>query len=66
MAMKVYRINDVVEGCVLSKITIYRLMNNGLFPKSIKLTGRRDVGWRSSDIDRLVSTVSSEAEARYE
>lgn len=24
MAMKVYRINDVVEGCALSKVTIYR------------------------------------------
>lgn len=66
MAMKVYRINDVVEGCVLSKVTIYRLMNNGLFPKSIKLTGRSSVGWTSSDIDHWVSIVSSEAEARYE
>ncbi|UJP34741.1 AlpA family phage regulatory protein [Aeromonas veronii] len=66
MAMKVYRINDVVEGCALSKVTIYRLMNNGLFLKSIKLTGRSSVGWRRSDIDHLVSIVSSEAEARYE
>jgi len=66
MAMKIYRINNVVDVCASSRATIYRLMNNGLFPKSIKLTGRRDVGWRSSDIDRLVSTVSSEAEARYE
>lgn len=66
MAMKVYRINYVVEGCVLSKVTIYRLINNGGFPKSIKLTGRSFVGWRRSDIDHWVSTVSSEAEARYE
>ncbi|MFM5417264.1 AlpA family phage regulatory protein [Aeromonas salmonicida] len=64
--MKVYRINDVVEGCALSKVTIYRLMNNGLFLKSIKLTGRISVGWRRSYIDHLVSIVSFEAEARYE
>lgn len=66
MAMKIYRIYNVVDVCASSRAIIYRLMNNGLFPKSIKLTGRRDVGWRNSDIDRWVSTVSSEAEARYE
>lgn len=66
MAMKVYRINNVVEGCALSKITIYRLMKNGLYPKSTKFAERSAVGWRSSDIDHWVSTVSSETEARYE
>lgn len=66
MAMKIYRINNVVEGCALSKTTIYRLMKSWLSQKSIKLTGRRAVGWRSSDIEHWVSIVSSETETRYE
>ncbi|MGY3857727.1 helix-turn-helix transcriptional regulator [Aeromonas caviae] len=60
MVMKIYRINDVVECCALSKATIYRLMKKGLFPKQIQLTGKRAVGWRSSDIEHWVSTVGSE------
>ncbi|WP_404839952.1 helix-turn-helix transcriptional regulator [Aeromonas media] len=66
MAIKIYRINDVVEVRASFRVTIYRLMNNGLFPKSIKLTRRSAVGWKSSDIDHWISTVSAEAEARYE
>ncbi|APJ16891.1 AlpA family phage regulatory protein [Aeromonas caviae] len=66
MAMKNYLINNDVEGCALSKTTIYRLMKHELLPKPIKLTGRRAVGWRSSGIDHWASTVSYEAEARYE
>ena len=66
MAMNIYRINDAVEVCASSRATIYRLMNNGLFPKSIKLTGRSSVGWRGLDINHWISTVSSESEARYE
>lgn len=66
MTIKIYRINDVVEVRASFRATIYRLMNNGLFPKSIKLTGRSAVGWKSSDIDHWISTVSAEAEARYE
>ncbi|WP_406568498.1 helix-turn-helix transcriptional regulator [Aeromonas caviae] len=64
--MKVYRINNIVEGYALSKVTIHRLMKNGLFPKPIQFAERSAVGWRSSDIDHWVSTVSSETEARYE
>ncbi|MNQ47268.1 Prophage CP4-57 regulatory protein (AlpA) [compost metagenome] len=66
MAMSNYQIYNVVEPCALSKDTIYLLMKNELFPKSTKFDERSIVGWRSTDIDHWVSTVSSEAEARYE
>jgi|GEM_PF-415518 len=46
----ILRIAKVSKKTGLSKNTIYRLMNCGLFPSSIKLSCR-SVGWIESEID---------------
>lgn len=50
MSLKILRIKDVCQKTGLSRSTIYELMGQGLFPKSIVLTPRR-VGWIESEID---------------
>jgi prophage regulatory protein len=48
-----------------TKVHIYRLMNRGEFPRSIKI-GKRRVCWRESDIDAWISSKvakSSDTEA---
>lgn len=42
-------LSDVKRLTSLSKTTIYRLMDTGAFPKSIKITTRR-VAWRHTDV----------------
>ncbi len=39
----------VIEATGLGRSTIYRMMAEGTFPKSIKI-GARAVAWRESDI----------------
>jgi prophage regulatory protein len=45
------RMPAVVRLTGLGRSTIYRLMDESKFPKSVKL-GDRAVGWRQSDVDR--------------
>jgi prophage regulatory protein len=50
MQAKILRRKDVETMIGLSRSTIYKLMNQGTFPKAIQL-GPRAVGWRISDIE---------------
>jgi prophage regulatory protein len=50
VTLKILRIKDVCKKIGLSRSTIYELIGEGLFPKSVKLTPRR-VGWIESEID---------------
>jgi prophage regulatory protein len=43
----IIRIGEVLQLLGISKATIYRMMANGLFPKSAKIS-KRCVGWRRS------------------
>lgn len=52
---KIYRIGSLVSILGLSKTTIYKMMNEGLFPKSIQLT-ERSVGWLESDINDWINS----------
>ena len=49
---------------------IYDLMNRGLFPKSIKLTGGKSVAWLLSDIEewqrQVIATANSANDAKAE
>ena len=45
------RMPAVVRLTGLGRSTIYRLMDESKFPKSVKL-GDHAVGWRRSDVDR--------------
>jgi prophage regulatory protein len=43
-------IQDVRNSTGLGRSTIYRMVENGEFPKSYQLSARR-VGWKKSEID---------------
>jgi len=49
------RLPDVKARTGLSRASIYKMMNEGKFPASLKL-GERAVGWRSSDIDAWIAS----------
>ena len=46
--------NEVIRRVGISRPHLYTLMAEGLFPKSIKLTGNRAVGWYESVIDEWI------------
>ena len=54
MQAQILRRKDVESMVGLSRSTIYKLMNQGLFPKAIRL-GPRAVGWRISDIENWIN-----------
>ena len=47
------KLDEVIYRTGLKTTSIYTLMNQGRFPKNIKLTKDR-VGWLESDIDRWI------------
>ena len=49
-AQRIYRINDVCALTGLKPSTIYKLVRQNDFPKSILLTSR-STGWSSNDIE---------------
>jgi prophage regulatory protein len=50
VSFKILRIKEVCQKAGLSRSTIYVLISQDLFPKSIVLASRR-VGWIESEID---------------
>jgi prophage regulatory protein len=54
----IYRLEQIKHLSQLSKSSIYLYIKRGEFPAPIKL-GRRAVGWRSSDIEAWVASLSS-------
>ncbi|MBL0648415.1 helix-turn-helix transcriptional regulator [Aeromonas caviae] len=48
---------EVIECCTISRATIYRLMAQGNFPRSVQPKGCRRVVWRSSDIQAWMSNL---------
>ena len=57
---RIYRRSTLEEMLGISRSTIYRLMEDGDFPRPIKL-GRRAVGWKSEDIDDWLLGQAKEA-----
>mgnify|MGYP002637155548 FL=1 len=53
---KLLRLQQVIERVALSKSTIYRGMDDGSFPRPLKL-GSRMVRWLSEDIDNYLSRL---------
>jgi len=51
MAEKFLKLPQVMEITTLGTSTIYRLMDEGKFPRPVKVT-ERAVAWRSSDIEQ--------------
>ena len=48
-----YRRATVEDMLGLSRSTIYRMMQDGEFPRPVKI-GRRAVGWSSKEIERWI------------
>ena len=53
---KLLRLQQVIERVALSKSTIYRGMDDGSFPRPLKLDSRM-VRWLSEDIDNYLSRL---------
>lgn len=56
--VKLYSIDDIVDITGLSRTTIYRMMDEGNFPKSIKI-GKYTVRWKSSEIRSWIESLKS-------
>lgn len=48
--MELMKIDDVIKKTTMSRSTIYAKINDGLFPKQIKISTRRVV-WRKEDVE---------------
>lgn len=57
MLQQILRRKEVEKRLGLSRSSIYVMMAEGRFPKSVKL-GHRDVGWRSDDLQRWLDEKS--------
>lgn len=62
MSKKILRRTDVENIVGLSCSTIYRLMDEGKFPRPIRLS-QNSVGWLESDIDKWLTARIAESKA---
>lgn len=53
-AEKILRLPDVIALTGLSRSSIYAEISRGQFPKQVKLTGNRSVGWYETAIQEWV------------
>jgi len=58
--MRILRRTDVQKMTGLSRSTIYKWMDKGLFPKAIKL-GPRAVGWPEDHVEAWINNRKEEA-----
>lgn len=56
--LKVVRLPGVINQVGLSRSTIYLLIQNNAFPKSVRLS-ERAVGWRQGDIEDWLASRSA-------
>ena len=52
--MRILRLPEVSQAIGLSRSTIFRLVQAGSFPPSVKLTART-IGWHSKDIENWIA-----------
>jgi prophage regulatory protein len=52
--MKLLRMRQVLEQTGLSRSVLYRLVDDGSFPRPVKL-GERSIAWRSEDVDAWIA-----------
>ena len=60
MSEELWRIRKVVEATGLCRSTIYERMQQGQFPKNIKL-GPQAVAWRSSEVQEWIDKQIAKA-----
>lgn len=56
MSVEIRRIKRVQEMTGLSRVTIYRRIQEGSFPRPLKL-GANSVGWRESDVLDFINSL---------
>ena len=56
MSFRILRLKDVQHITGLSRSTIYAEIARGNFPKQIRLTGARSVGWHESAVIEWVES----------
>lgn len=54
--MNYFRVKSVAKRLDMSESTVWRLVQQGVLPKPIKLTNRTTV-WRESDIDSAIKKI---------
>ncbi len=61
--MKIIRLAAVKEATGLGRSSIYKFMDEGTFPKSIRLTGK-SVGWIDQEIEAWVQERIAERDKK--
>lgn len=56
MSLRILRLKEVRQMTGLSRSTIYAEIAKGKFPKQVKLTGARSVGWHESAIEQWIES----------
>jgi len=56
MTHRILRLNDVRVMTGLSRSTIYAEIAKGNFPRQVKLTGARSVGWYESAVIQWIES----------
>lgn len=56
MSVKILRLKEVQRMTGLSRSTIYAEIAKGNFPKQVKLTGARSVGWHENAVIKWVES----------
>lgn len=64
MPIKILRLHVVCNRTGLSRSTIYRMRNTGLFPKPVKLSFR-SIGWKSEDIDAWINSLGGSSNVKF-
>jgi prophage regulatory protein len=57
-----YSLDQVLERIPISRSTVYRLMKEGKFPKSARITRQR-LGWSKTEIDAHLEELLAKAAA---
>ena len=58
--IQILRMHDVMAKLGVSRQTVYRLMADESFPRSIKI-GKRTVGWRLDEVERWITARAQHA-----
>lgn len=56
MNVRILRLKEVQRMTGLSRSTIYAEIAKGNFPKQVKLTGARSVGWQENAITQWIES----------
>ena len=55
MGKAILRFNEVSKAVGLGRTSIYKFMNAGMFPRSVRI-GPKAVGWRAAEIEAWIAS----------